>query len=372
MEVLVHSQLLAKNLHLLKRVISNGTSLPILSCFLFDIQENKLKITASDLDVTFVSELECESKENGLFAVGADIILDILKFLPEQQITMKFLNKNLEIESLSGNYTMAIEDGAQFPKAPILTETTKIEIPSHILLNGISKTSFCVGTDEIRAMLTGVCFDLKIDRINFVATDANKLVKYSRTDLKSNGDDVQFIVPRKPISILSSALNGIDEVVDIEFNGVNTSFTFGNQTIVCRLIDAKYPAYESVIPKENPNTLEIKRDELLGSIKRINIFSNKTTHQVILEKKGNQLTIFGEDKDYSNKGTEVLTCIGQGEDLTIGFNSKYLMEMLSNLSSERVKLEMSQPNRAGILFPSEKNDEHEEITMLVMPVMIQS
>lgn len=371
MEVLVHSQVLAKNLHLLKRVISNGTSLPILSCFLFDIQENKLIITASDLEVTFVTELECESKEKGLFAVGADIILDILKSLPDQQITLQFSSKNLQIESLSGNYTMAVEEGNQYPKAPILTETTKLEIPSHVLLSAISKTAFCIGTDDLRLMLTGLCFDLRQDRMVFVATDANKLVKYSRTDLKAEGEGVQFIVPRKPISVLSSALIGIDEVVEVCFNNVNVSFTFGNQVIVCRLIDAKYPNYEGVIPKENPNTLEIKRDELLGSIKRINIFSNKTTHQVILDKKGNQLTVLGEDKDYSNKGTEVLTCIGDGDDLTIGFNSKFLIEMLNSLSCEKVKLEMSQPNRAGILRPSVTDNEHEEITMLVMPVMIQ-
>lgn len=372
MEVLINSQTLAKSLNLLKRVISNSSSLPILSCFLFEIQENKLKITSSDLDITFVSELECESKENGSFAVGADIILEILKSLPDQLITLLFENKNLEIKSLSGNYTMSIEDAEQFPKGAILLETTKIEIPSHVLFSAISKTSFCVGNDELRAMLTGVCFDLKSDRMVFVATDANKLVKYTRTDLKAEGEDVQFIVPRKPISILSSALNGTDELVEVEFNGSNASFKFGNQIISCRLIDAKYPAYESVIPKENPNTLEIKREDLLGSIKRINIFSNKTTHQVILEKKGNQLTIFGEDKDYSNKGTEVLSCIGDGNDLTIGFNSRYLIEMLSNLSCEKVRLEMSQPNRAGILLPSEKANEHETITMLVMPVMINS
>lgn len=369
MEIIIESQLLAKNLNVLKRVIPSSTPMPILSCFLFRVIEKKLTVVASDLDITLEIQLESQCSEDGSFAVSSDIFMEMIKALPDQAVTLKFSEKELEIESLSGNYKMAVDSAKEFPKTPSFEEKTTTSIAAHILNKAFAKTMFATGTDDLRAMLTGVCLDFKKESLIFVATDANKLVKYIRTDMKSE-EEVQLIVPKKPISVLINALTGKDSDVAIGFNETNVSFVFEDTVMMCRLIDAKYPNYESVIPKENPNTLEISRTELLGSLKRISIFANRTTHQVIIDKKGNMLTILSEDKDYNSKGTETLTCIGDGDDLKIGFNARFLSEMLSNLNSDKVKIAMSAPNRAGIITPVEIVDPDESIMMLVMPVMI--
>lgn len=369
MKITIESQLLAKNLNVLKKVISSSTPMPILSCFLFRVIEKKLTIVASDLDITLEIELEAQCDEDGAFAISSDMFMEMIKALPEQAITLNINEKQLEIESLSGNYKMAVDDANEFPKSPSFEEKTTTLIPAHILNKAFTKTMFATSTDDLRPMLTGVCIDFKKESLVFVATDANKLVKYTRFDMQSE-NETQLIVPKKPISVLTNALTGKDSEVKIGFNETNISFSFENTVMMCRLIDAKYPPYENVIPKENPNTFEINRDELLKSLKRISIFANRMTHQVAIDKKGNSLTILSEDKDYNSKGTETLTCIGDGEDLRIGFNAKFLSEMLSNLTSDKIKIEMSQPNRAGIITPISEEDDNESTLILVMPAML--
>jgi DNA polymerase-3 subunit beta len=204
-----------------------------------------------------------------------------------------------------------------------------------------------------------------------VATDAHKLVRYVRTDYKTE-NVVEFIMPKKPLNVLKGILASNEFDVKIEFNDSNAKFVFSNLSLTCRLIDGKYPNYEAVIPKENPNVLTIDRSLFLNSTKRVSIFSNKTTHQIRLKINGNELIISAEDLDYSNKAEERLICNYNGDDMQIGFNSRFLIEMLSNLNSEQVKLELSLPNRAGILTPLELESQSEEITMLVMPVMLNN
>lgn len=370
MKITVESQLLAKNLNVLKKVVPNSTTSPILSCFLFEVKEGKLTLKASDLETTLQIKTEAIcSEEKGSFAVAADLLIEIVKSLSDESLVLHFSKNELEIESLSGNYKMAVDDAEAFPNTPETKEENSISIAAHILNKALLNTFYATGTDEIRAMLTGVCLDFKRDELVFVATDANKLVKYTRTDIKSD-EEKQLIIPKKPIMVLTTALAGKDDEVKMGFNNTNISFEFENTMMICRLIDARYPAYENVIPKNNPNTLEINRSELLKSIKRISIFANKASHQVVFDKKGNSLTIFSEDKDYNNKAVETLTCKGDGDDLKIGFNARFMAEMLSNLSCNTVTIEMSQPNRAGIIIPKETVDESESIMMLVMPVLI--
>lgn len=369
MKIIIESQLLAKNLNVLKRVISSTTPMPILSCFLFRVVEKKLTIVSSDLDITLEIELEAECSEDGAFAVSSDIFMEMIKALPDQAVTLMVSEKELEIESLSGNYNMAVDNAKEFPKSPSFEEKTSTSIAAHVLNKALTKTMFATGTDDLRPMLTGVCLDFKKESLVFVATDANKLVKYTRLDMKSESE-MQLIVPKKPLTVLIAALTGKDSDVVIGFNGTNVSFVFENTVMMCRLIDAKYPPYENVIPKDNPNTIEINRTELVSSLKRISIFANRMTHQVIIDKKGNSLTILSEDKDYSSKGTETLTYIGDGDDIRIGFNARFLSEMLSNLTSKKVKIAMSAPNRAGIITPISGDDENESTLMLVMPIMI--
>jgi DNA polymerase-3 subunit beta len=219
--------------------------------------------------------------------------------------------------------------------------------------------------------MSGVFFQFAKDGLTFVATDAHKLVKYSRTDVSAT-NEAEFIMPKKPLTLLKGILAGSDSDVTVEYNESNARFTFDNVELICRLIDGKYPNYEAVIPKENPNKLTIDRSQFLNSVKRVSIFSNKTTHQVRLKIAGSELNISAEDIDYSNKAEERLTCAYQGDDMQIGFNSRFLSEMLNNLNANEVQLEMSLPNRAGILTPVDGLDEGELVTMLVMPVMLNS
>ncbi|MGK0252536.1 MAG: DNA polymerase-3 subunit beta, partial [Gammaproteobacteria bacterium] len=222
-----------------------------------------------------------------------------------------------------------------------------------------------------RPVMSGVFFQFSTEGLIFVATDAHKLVKYARADVKAS-QTAEFIMPKKPLNLLKAILGGSEDEILVEYNESNAKFTFDNIELICRLIDGKYPNYEAVIPKENPNRLTIDRNQFLNSVRRVSIFSNKTTHQIRLKIAGAELNISAEDIDYSNKAEERLTCDYQGDDMQIGFNSRFLTEMLNNLNATDVSLEMSLPNRAGILTPIDGLDEGESVTMLVMPVMLNS
>ena len=252
-----------------------------------------------------------------------------------------------------------------------MEDPSSTTIVGDILATAISKTIFAAGNDDLRPVMSGVFFQFSSDNLTFVATDAHKLVKYTREDAKAS-QTAEFIMPKKPLNLLKGILAGSEEEVKIEYNDSNAKFSFENTELICRLIDGKYPNYEAVIPKENPNKLTIDRTQFSNSVRRVSIFSNKTTHQVRLKMAGSELNISAEDIDYSNKADERLTCDYQGDDMQIGFNSRFLSEMLNNLNSDSVQLEMSMPNRAGILTPIDGLDEGEQVTMLVMPVMLNS
>ena len=251
-----------------------------------------------------------------------------------------------------------------------LPSPSKTVIPSNILATAISKTIFAAGNDDLRPVMSGVFFQFSSESLTFVATDAHKLVKYTRTDVTAD-KTAEFIMPKKPLNLLKGVLGGEEDVI-IEYNDANAKFTFENFVLICRLIDGKYPNYEAVIPKENPNKLTVDRASFQNSVRRVSIFSSKTTHQIRLKMAGTELNISAEDLDFSNKADERLSCDYQGDDMQIGFNSRFLSEMLSNLTSSEVLIEMSLPNRAGILTPIDGTDEGEKITMLVMPVMLNN
>ena len=266
---------------------------------------------------------------------------------------------------------MAYADGAEFPNAVTVEDASKTTIMGDILATAISKTIFAAGNDDLRPVMSGVFFQFSQDNLTFVATDAHKLVKYTRADVSAT-ESAEFIMPKKPLNLLKGILAGSDDDVLVEYNDSNARFTFENSVLICRLIDGKYPNYEAVIPKENPNKLVIDRTRFLNSVRRVSIFSNKTTHQIRLKIAGAELNISAEDIDYSNKAEERLSCDYQGDDMQIGFNSRFLTEMINNLNSDNVQLEMSLPNRAGILTPIDGLDEGEHLTMLVMPVMLNN
>lgn len=372
MKFIVSSSYLLKQLQVLGGIINNNNTLPILDNFLFNLEGNSLTVSASDLETTISSKLEVESSENGMVCIPAKLLLETLKTFPEQPLTFTVEDNNtIEISSNHGKYALAYASGEEFPSAVELKDPSATIVQGDILATAISKTIFASGNDDLRPVMSGVFFQFSTDNLVFVATDAHKLVKYTRDDISAT-QTAEFIMPKKPLTLLKSILAGSEEDVTIEYNDSNAKFVFENTTMVCRLIDGKYPNYEAVIPKENPNKLIIDRNQFLNSVRRVSIFSSKTTHQIRLKIAGAELNISAEDVDYSNKAEERLTCDYQGDDMQIGFNSRFLTEMLNNLTSDEVSLEMSLPNRAGILTPVDGLDEGENVTMLVMPVMLNN
>jgi len=369
MNFVISSASLLKHLQGISGVLSTSNALPILDNFLFEISEGQLTVSASDLETTMRTTMEVEAKEGGKIAIPAKLLLDVLKNLPDQPCTflVDMDTCAVEIAYDNGKSKMVGYNGDEFPRTPELENSSSIRVSGEIIANAINKTLFATGIDDLRPVMSGVFCQFSPENITFVATDAHKLVRYTRTDSQASGSS-SFILPKKPLNLLKTNLKG-DEEVQLDYNDSNAVFTFNDVVLICRLIDGKYPNYEAVIPKENPNVLTIDRVQFLSSIKRVSIFANKTTHQIKLKLAGSELALSAEDIDFANEANERLTCNYSGEDLEIGFNSRFVMEMLNNLESAEVRLEMSAPNRAGLLMPAVSN-ENEDILMLVMPVML--
>lgn len=372
MNFIVSSSYLLKQLQVLGSVINSNNTLPILDNFLFDLNKNSLTVSASDLETTMSASLEIESNSEGSVAIPAKMLLDILKTFPEQPLTFTTEDNNtVSISSNSGKYEIAYAPGDEFPKLVLIEDPSTTLVPADVLGTAINKTIFAAGNDDLRPVMSGVFFQFSPQSLIFVATDAHKLVKYARTDVVAS-QVAEFIMPKKPLTILKGIVGASDAEIKIEYNDSNATFSFENYILTCRLIDGKYPNYDAVIPKENPNKLLINRVQFLNSVRRVAIFASKTTHQIRLKIAGTELNISAEDIDFSNKADERLTCDYQGDDLQIGFNSRFLIEMLNNLTSDEIQLEMSMPNRAGILTPVDGLDQGETVTMLVMPVMLSN
>ena len=372
MKFIVNSNALLKELQKLNGVISSNNTLPILDNFLFDISNKQMSIIASDLETTMMSSISVEADMDGKITIPARILIDTLKTFANQPLTfiVDTTTFGIEMSSELGNYKLAGQNADEFPKIPELSASSSIILSGEILSNAINKTLFASGNDELRPVMSGVFCDLSSEQTTFVATDAHKLVRHSRTDVKSDKTD-SFILPKKPLTILKNNI-GEDAEVKLEFNDTNALFSFENIIIICRLVDGKYPNYEAVIPKENPNKLTIETAELLSSIKRVSIYANKTTHQIRFKIAGSELQITSEDLDFANKAEERLSCQYKGEDMEIGFNSKFVIEMLNNIGAKEVSIEMSAPNRAGIILPLDGLEEGENTLMLVMPVMLNN
>ncbi|MBS1682710.1 MAG: DNA polymerase III subunit beta [Bacteroidetes bacterium] len=370
MKFIVNSSYLLKQLSHINGVITTNPVVPILENFLFEIDKSKLTVTASDLQTSMITEINIESKEKGNIAVPAKILLETLKNLPDQPVTfsMDESTYSIEISSDNGRYKLAGENATDFPKVPAVSNDFSANISTEVLARAINNTIFATSSDELRPAMTGVYVNLGDKNTTFVATDGHRLVRYRRTDIKSeNGNTI--IIPRKALNLLKTTLPTENTDVSIDFNMSNAFFHFGNIRMICRLIDERFPDYENVIPSSNPIKMTISRTDLLSSLKRISIYANKTTHQVRLKITGSELQVSAEDLDFSNEANERLSCEHEGEDIEIGFNARFLIEMLSNLDTDQIKLNMSASNKAGVIFPAEK-EKGEDILMLVMPVML--
>jgi DNA polymerase III subunit beta len=372
MKFIVSSAALLKELSSINGVITTNPVVPILENFLFEIDNNKLTITASDLQTSMITDLEIESKESGNIAVPAKILIETLKNLPEQPVTFSIDTStySIEISSDNGHYKLAGENATDFPKVPSVTPDFSVTMSTDVLHQAINNTIFATSNDELRPAMTGVYMNLTETNSTFVGTDGHKLIRYRRVDVATtNGNTI--IVPRKGLNMLKNTLPTENIEVTVDFNVSNAFFHFGNLKMICRLIDERYPDYENVIPTENPIKMTIDRLEMLSSLKRISIYANKTTHQVRLKITGSELLISAEDLDFANEANERLACEHEGDDIEIGFNSKFLIEMLSNVETKEVELHLSAPNRAGLIIPKDQ-DENEDLLMLVMPVMLNN
>ncbi len=370
MKFIVNSAYLLKQLSNINGVITTNPVVPILENFLFELEKGALTVTASDLQTSMITELQVESKEKGSIAVPARILLDTLKNLPEQPVTFSIDESTYSIEIISdnGRYKLSGENATDFPKVPSVSNDFTAEISTEVLARAINNTIFATSNDELRPAMTGVFVNLGDKNSTFVATDGHRLVRYRRADVKSdNGNSI--IIPRKALNLLKATLPAENTEVSLNFNMSNAYFKFGNIKMICRLIDERFPDYDNVIPTQNNIQMSIERTDLLGALKRISIYANKTTHQVRLKITGSELQISAEDLDFSNEANERLSCEHDGEDIEIGFNAKFLIEMLTNMDSDKIKLTMSAPNKAGVILPAEK-DMSEDILMLVMPVML--
>jgi DNA polymerase-3 subunit beta len=374
MKFIVSSSVLLKGLQSMSGVLSTNSTLPILDNYLFELIDGNLSVTASDIETTMSINIPLvKAEDEGSIAIPAKILLDTLKTFGDIPISF-FINletKLIELSTDDGKFKLSGFDSAEFPNAPSIESASSIEIPAEVLEQAIGKTIFATGSDELRPVMMGVSFELTGEGLILVGTDAHKLVKYTRTDVTSKSED-SFIVPKKSLIMLKNSLSKSDDKVKVEYDAKNAIFTFENFKLICRLVDGKYPNYEAVIPKNNPNILTVDRVQLLNKIRRVSFFANQSTNQIRLKISGKELILSAEDMDYTNEAYERLSCSYEGEDIEIGFNAKFLIEMLNNLSNEQITIELSTPGRAGIIVPVNKDDENELIIMLVMPIMLNN
>ena len=360
---------LLKQLQHINGVINANTVLPILEDFLFEVADGKLTVVATDLETVMRVQMDVEAKERGKVCIPAKILMDSLKNIPEQPLTFT-IDKNfgIEITSDNGKYKVMGENPDNFPKEPTADDTTSFTMPASALVTAINKTLFAVSNDDLRPAMTGVFFELDKAFIQFVATDAHRLVRYKRTDVSCPKADA-FIVPRKPLNLLKSALPDNDDPITVAYNSNHLFVTHGTTALSCRLIDARFPDYKVVIPADNPYKLVLDKPLFQSALRRVSVFSNKSTNQVALAITGSELGLAAQDVDFSFEGNERMKCQYDGDDLTIAFNARFLIEMLNVTDGNEVRIELSTPTKAGILKPTEK-EEGEDLLMLVMPLML--
>ena len=373
MKFIVSSLDLLNHLQAISRVISSKSTLPILDNFLFDLQGQKLTLTASDLEVTMITSLDIESADGeGLIAMPSRLLLETLKKFPEQPLSFEIDMEKYSIAIITdkGKFSIVGQNGEDFPELPGINEdkASSLQVPVELLDTGINKTLFATADDELRPVMNGILMEISPERVNFVASDSHKLVRYQRLDAHAE-IEASFILPKKPASSLKSILPKEEGDVKIEFDDKNAIFTLHNYKLVCRLVEGNYPSYNAVIPQDNPNKVIIDRVEFSNTLGRVSLFSNQANNLIKLKLENNKMTVSAQDLDFSISAFEHLNCQYNGDEMEIGFKSAFLGEILDNLNSNEVILEMSDPSRAGILLPFEKNENEDEL-MLLMPMMI--
>lgn len=369
MKFSVSSSELNKGLSAVIGAVPSKATLPILETILFQSEDGRLKLTATDLEISIIEYIDADIEEDGAVAIPARRLLETLRQLPN--ITVFFDvddRKNINFRTDKGNYKLVGDEAEEFPEVPNLDDGTHIASTSDLIHKAINKTLFAVSSDDLRPAMMGVYFQIGTEESKFVATDGHRLVKYTNKEITAD-KDVNFIIPDKALSLIQKTISG--EECDVTVTEDHARLKSGNTILITRLINEQYPNYESVIPRDNDKFLTISKDQMLSTVKRVAIFSSSTTRQIRLLMEKDKLTIRAEDLDMSSEAKETIDCEYDNESLEIGFNAKYLGDVLSNIDNTEVGFEFSSPNRAGIVKPSSEN-ENEDILMLVMPVMLNS
>ena len=372
MKFIVSSTALSSHLQAVSRVINSKNALPILDCFLFDLQDGTLSVTASDSETTMVTSLEVnESDADGRFAVTAKTLLDALKEIPEQPLAFDINIGTLEInvQYQNGKYSLMGQSADEFPQLTQLGDNAvRVEIDAEVLLNGINRSVFATADDELRPVMNGIYFDITTDDITMVASDGHKLVR-CKTFAAHGNERAAVILPKTPANLKKNLLAREQGTVMIEFDERNAVFTLENYRMVCRLIEGRYPNYNSVIPQNNPYKVTVDRQSLIGALRRVSIFSSQASSLIKLRLSNNLITISAQDIDFSTSAEETQTCQYDGNDMSIGFKSTFLLDILNNISAEEVVIELADPSRAGVIIPVEQ-EEKEDLLMLLMPMML--
>ena len=372
MRFIVSSTALSSHLQAISRVINTKNALPILDCFLFELQDGTLSVTVSDSETTMITTLEVnESDTDGRFAVPAKTLLDALKEIPEQPLSFEVDLGNLEItvQYQNGKYSLMGQNADEFPQSVGLsTDAVHVEIDANVLLGGINRSVFATADDELRPVMNGIYFDITTEDITLVASDGHKLVR-CKTFAAHGNERAAFILPKKPANLLKNLLPKEQGMVTLEFDERNAVFTLEEYRMVCRLIEGRYPNYNSVIPQNNPYKVIVDRMQLIGALRRVSIFSSQASSLIKLRLSGNQITISAQDIDFSTSAEETVTCQYEGNDMSIGFKSTFLLDILTNISAEEVVIELADPSRAGVITPLEQ-EEKEDVLMLLMPMML--
>lgn len=372
MRFVVSSTALLSHLQSISKVINSKNTLPILDCFLLELNDSTLTLTAADTETRLVTSLEVSEVDgSGKLAINAKNLLDPLKELPDQPLTFEINDDNLEVFIYfhNGKYNFIGQNAEEYPLPKQMKDSAiSIAMSPEILLSGITRTLFASADDELRPVMNGIYFDITTDDLTFVASDGHKLVRFKTLAVKGS-ERASFILPKKPANLLKNILSKETEEVTIKFDENNAHIQMASYTMTCRFIEGRYPNYNSVIPQNNPNKVVLDRLSFLNALKRVSVFSNPASSLVRLQLSDNQMLVSAQDIDFSTAAEETIPCQYEGTAMNIGFKSNFLIEILNNIPAAEVSLELSDPSRAGLIFPIEK-EEDEDLLMLLMPMML--
>ena len=372
MKFIVSSTSLFSHLQAISRVINSKNSLPILDCFLIELHDVTLQMTASDNETTLSTSIEVnEFDEDGRFAVSSRTLLEALKEIPEQPLSFLINPENLEItvQYQNGKYSLMGQNADEYPKPQDLgTNAVQLTIPANVLTDGVNRCIFATADDELRPVMNGIYFDITLEDITLVASDGHKLVR-NKTYEAHGTEKAAFILPKKPANILKNLLTKEQGDVQIGFDDRNAMFTLENYQMVCRLIEGRYPNYNSVIPQNNPHKAIVDRASFISALRRVSVFSSQASSLIKLNLKENQINISAQDIDFSTSAEETLMCQYDGKPMSIGFKSSFLIDILNNIPSTNVIVELADPSRAGVIVPEEQGED-EDLLMLLMPMML--